>query len=136
MPMFYGTQTDYISKLNVLASDYTTTSIGATVGGTTTLDCSLGSVFHVTLGAGNTTIAFSNIPNATFEIIVIIKKDNSGTSRVVTWPTGTRWNDGADNSTGPSLSPMTANLVHIFKLFTINSGTRFYAQYVAGNFVA
>lgn len=62
------------------------TATALTDGATITIDCSLGSLFTVTL-AGNRTIAVTNM--TTGQIIdILVKQDGTG-SRTLTWPTTT-----------------------------------------------
>ena len=128
--MFYLNQSDYIAKLNTLASKSVLTFVSATVGGTTTLDCSTGGNFYVTLGAGNTTIAFSNIPSIPgFRINLYVQKDNSATQRTITWPGNVRW----PGATIPTLTP-SANIVDVFEFKSIDFGTTFFGKIYGLNY--
>ncbi|HWY79454.1 MAG TPA: hypothetical protein VNW29_03790 [Candidatus Sulfotelmatobacter sp.] len=69
------------------------------VGGTTTLDLSLGKKFQINMGAGNTTFALLNVPLNCKSIIVRITQDGSG-GRTVTWFSGLSW----PNAVTPTLS--------------------------------
>lgn len=91
-------------------------AVTATSGGTTTLDLSSGDVRTVTMPAGNTTIAFSNIPTGRLTIFII--QDSVG-SRTVTWPSSIKWAGG----TTPTLS-VAASAVDKFEL--ICNGTSCY----------
>ncbi len=62
-------------------------AVAAVVGGTTTLDLSQGKKFIVTMGAGNTTIAFQNVPLIPKTVLIKIIQDGVG-SRTVSWWTG------------------------------------------------
>lgn len=132
MPVFYAGQLDYIDKLNKVSADASKTDINATVGGTTTLDCSLGSNFYVTMGTGSTTIAFSNVPTDIqgFKVTVYIVQDSVG-SRTVTWPASISWPAG----TAPTLTT-TGSRVDIFEFRTLNNGTRFFGRTIGQNYVA
>ncbi len=129
--LFYAGQTDYIGKLNSISSEYVVTDINATTGGVTSIDCSLGAVFFVNMGAGNTTLSFTNIPTNinTFKITIYIQQDVTG-SRTVTWPASVAWPSGS----APTLTT-TGSRVDIFEFRTINSGTRFYGSTVDKNYV-
>lgn len=74
------------------------TATTATAGGTTTLDLSAGNFQKVTMGAGNTTIALSNIPNSATVSISVIQDATGG--RTVTWPASVKWVGGG----APTLS--------------------------------
>lgn len=91
-------------------------AVTATSGGTTTLDLSSGDVRTVTMPAGNTTIAFSNIPTGRLTIFII--QDSVG-SRLVTWPASIKWANG----TTPTLS-VAASAVDKFEF--VCNGTNCY----------
>jgi hypothetical protein len=87
-------------------------STTAGAGTTTTLDCSTGTTFTVTFGAGNITgLLLTNLPNAgSTTITLILKQDASAGSRTITW-SGTTINGSATNAvpkwasgTAPTLS--------------------------------
>jgi hypothetical protein len=78
-------------------------SVAATVAGTTTLNLSLGKKFKVTMGAGNTTLAFSNVPLIPKTVLIKIIQDSVG-GRTVSWWTGLSW----PGATVPTLTT-TAN---------------------------
>lgn len=130
--IFRAGQTDYISKLNIIASEFVKSDISATVGGTTTLDASLCSNFFITMGAGNTTVSFSNTPTDTyhtcFDIVVYVKQDGVG-SRTVTWPGSVVWPSG----TAPTLTT-TANKIDMFQFSTLDGGTKFFGRTIALNY--
>ena len=103
-----------------------TSTAGA--GTTTTLDCSTGTTFTVTFGAGNVTgFLFTNLPAAgSTTITLILKQDGTG-SRTVTW-SGTQVNGSATNATpkwaggtAPTLTT-TANAVDIVTLVINRTG--------------
>lgn len=78
--------------------------VAGVAAGTTTLDLSLGKKFNITMGAGNTTIAFINVPLNCKSIVIRIIQDSGG-SRTVTWWSGLSWSNGG---TAPLLTT-TAN---------------------------
>jgi hypothetical protein len=131
--IFFSNQTDYIAKMNTVGSEFAANTVAATVGGTTTLDCSLSSNFIVTMGAGNTTIAFSNVPtgaaNTAFRLTVYIRQDGVG-SRLVTWPGTVSWPGAA----APLLTTV-ASRYDIFNFRTFNSGTGWYGGTVSLNHI-
>lgn len=64
------------------------TVVNATATGTVTLDCSLASVFDLTM-TGNTTLAFSNVPTLSGEnFAVLVKVRQGGTAYTLTQPSG------------------------------------------------
>ena len=101
-----------------------TVATTATAGGTTTLDLSRGTFQDVTMGAGNTTIALSNVPVGAYVTITIIQ-DATG-MRAVTWPATVKWAGGM----APVLS-VTANARDQFTFR--GNGTNLYAQASALN---
>jgi hypothetical protein len=128
--IFYAGQTDYINQLNVVSSEFSVTSVAAVAAGTTVLDCSLGSRFLVTMGTGNTTLSFTNVPSLlSNRITVLINQGTTGT-KTVTWPASVVW----PAATVPTLT-VTANRVDIIELTTINSGTKFYGRVYGLNYV-
>ncbi len=129
--MFYAGQTDYIAKMNLLASQYVKTDVIATTGGTTTLDCSLGLIFYITMGAGNTTIAFSNVP--TVADITVYVKQESATPRTPSWPAAVSW-AGSTVGNPPTITTGSTKLDK-FELSTLNGGTRYFGI-VTLNFTA
>jgi len=103
-----------------------TSTAGA--GTTTTLDCSTGTTFTVTFGAGNVTgFLFTNLPAAgSVTVTLILKQDGTG-SRTVTW-SGTQVNGSATNATpkwaggtAPTLTT-TASAVDIVTLVINRTG--------------
>jgi hypothetical protein len=65
------------------------TVTNATATGTVTLDCSLGSIFDITL-TGNATLAFSNVPTPSGETYTVLVRVRQGsTAYTLTQPTGT-----------------------------------------------
>jgi hypothetical protein len=130
--IFRAGQVDYIDKMNVIGSEYANTDVSAVIAGTTYLDCSLSANFYVNMGAGNTTIAFTNIPTGTdntgYRIVVYIVQDGTG-SRTVSWPGTIVWPAG----TAPTLTT-TANKIDIFEFRTLNSGSKFFGATVALNY--
>lgn len=67
-------------------------AVAAAVASTTTLNLANGNWQTVTMGAGNTTIALSNVPKSTNLVITIIQ--DGGGSRTVTWPSTIKWAGG------------------------------------------
>ncbi len=93
------------------------------VGGTTTCDLSAANIQHIVMGAGNTTIALSNV--AVGQLFMIdITQDATG-SRTVTWFSTIRW---AGSST-PTLTT-TASKRDAFGFLCTGSGT--YDGYIIG----
>lgn len=98
-------------------------AVNATVGGTTTLDLSAGGIQNITMGAGNTTIALSNVTtNQPF--IISITQDGTG-SRTVTWFSTIKWAGGS----APTLTT-TASKRDTFGF--ICTGTNTYDGFIVG----
>lgn len=128
---FTGTQTfSTISaptntSVNVNAGSYNTIQTYTPAGaGTATLDLSKGNVHHITMPAGNITIALSNT-SAGQCFIVRILQDGTG-SRTVTWFTTIRWAGG----TAPTLTT-TASKADTFGFEVTAAGTT-YDGYIVG----
>ena len=81
------------TSINMIAGTYNTIqTYTPSAAGTATLDLSLGNVHHITMPAGNITIALSNT-TAGQCFIVRILQDGTG-SRTVTWFTTIKWAGG------------------------------------------
>lgn len=92
------------TSVNINSGTYNTIqTYTPTAAGTATLDLSKGNIHHITMPAGNITIAISN-GTAGQCFIIRILQDSSG-SRTVTWFTTIRW---ANGGTAPTLTT-TAN---------------------------
>ena len=74
-------------------------TVTGVAGGTTTLDLSLGKKFQINMPAGNTTLAFSNVPKNCKSVDIRITQDGVG-SRTVSWWSGLSW----PNAVVPTLS--------------------------------
>lgn len=81
-----GTGTVPLARLSGVQSNYTG------VVGTTTLNLASGNSQVFTFGAGNETLALSNIPQNAYVSVTIIQ-DGTG-SRTITWPGTAKWSGG------------------------------------------
>ena len=93
------------------------------VGGTTTCDLSAANIQHIVMGAGNTTIALSNV--AVGQLFMIDITQDAVGSRTVTWFSTIRWAGGS----APTLTT-TANKRDAFGFLCTGSGT--YDGYIIG----
>src|SRR5581483_8224078 len=86
---------------------------------TTTLDISTGNVFQLTQNTDITTLNITNPTSAgnSTSITIIRVKDNSATTRNITFPTAFKWVGGI-----PPLLTQTANCVDIIEAFTTDGG--------------
>lgn len=104
---------DYGETLNTItASSATTYDIDITAGNVVRLDHS-----------ANITLTISN-PSASgtaCSLTIYRVKDNSGTTRSITWPASVKW-----GGTAPSPTP-SANAIDIFTLLTVDGGTTWIA---------
>jgi hypothetical protein len=108
--------------------DYAETRNAVTAASTTTIDIENGNVVDLTHGTDITTFTWSN-PSATGKacsFTLIRTKDNSATTRAITWPAAVKW----AAATAPTLT-QTANAVDIFTFITLNAGTSWYG-FLAG----
>lgn len=103
--------TGYTGSLNRVITTYSPAA-----GATQTLDLSLGNIFHITMPAGNITIALSNATTGQNWMVRILQ-DAVG-SRTVTWFSTIRWAGGA----APTLTT-TASKADTFGFETTGSGT-------------
>ena len=92
--------------------------------GTTAIDLSSGNVIYMTQSS-NTTVSFANTEGNTDVVYLIRVKDNTDTTRTLTWPSGFVWNGGTEptllqKSGGAALKGQT------FKLTTRDNGATWY----------
>lgn len=90
-----------------------------TVGATTTLDLSLARTFVFTVSQA-TTVAFSNVPSASFSVTVTVLITN-GSAFTVTWPAAVTWLAGS----APTFRPSGVDAVD---LITKDGGVTWYAS--------
>lgn len=89
-----NSQTKKITLASLLLATYDTIQTYTPSGaGTATLDLSKGNIHHITIPAGNITIAISNGTAGQCFIIRILQ--DSGGSRTVTWFTTIKWAGGS-----------------------------------------
>ncbi len=81
------------TSVNLVGTYSTIQTYTPSAAGTATLDLSLGNIHHITMPAGNITIALSN-GTAGQCFIIRILQDGTG-SRIVTWFTTIRWAGGS-----------------------------------------
>lgn len=115
--------TPTITKPVMNATNPTAQTYSPSVGGTATLDLSLGNQHDITMPAGNITIALSNDTNNQIFTISILQ-DGTG-SRTVTWFSTIRWASG----TVPTLTT-TASKRDVFVFKRTGSGT--YDGFIVG----
>ena len=112
---------DGVSTGPVSAQDVTANS------GTTTIDLSSGNLIYMTQSA-DTTVSFANSENG--NVYLIRTKDDSGTARDITWPTGIGWSGGS----APTLlnSPRSTD-AQIFLFVTQNEGESWYGKEIVNS---
>lgn len=93
-------------------------------GATTTVDLSLARVFIGT-NTGVSTIAFSNVPAATYAVRVLLILTNGG-ANAITWPGSVTWLGGV----APTLQVSGVDLI---ELITRDGGTTWYAAHTGKN---
>lgn len=101
--------------------DYSETKQDVTAVGTTDIDLTAGNVVNLSHGTNISTFTFSN-PSPTGKacsLTIRRIKDNSGTTRTITWPASVKWAGG----TAPTLT-QTATCVDIFTFVTVDAGAR------------
>lgn len=110
-------------------SRYTELNTASTAAASTTIDCSVGNVFTVTMSANITSLTFTNIPASgrAYSLTLILQQDSSG-GRSVTWPSSVKWAGG----TAPTLSG--ANKTDIVNMVTTTGGSTWYAVVSGLNF--
>jgi hypothetical protein len=90
----------------------------------TTLDISTGNIFDLAHDINITTLTITNpsVSGNCTSITIIRTKDNSGTTRTITWPASFKWASGV----APTLT-QSANAVDIITAFTKDGGTTWFA---------
>jgi hypothetical protein len=116
-----------VSGSTTFGTNYTETRTNVTSASSTTIDCSAGNIFNVTMNASITTLAFSNVPVAgrAYNMTLFLNQDATG-SRTITWPAAVKWPSG----TAPTLTT-TGSKTDILNLVTHDGGTTWYG-FVAG----
>ena len=109
---------------------YHETVSAVTASATTTLDITNGNVFTLAHGTNITVLNVTNpaASGTNTSITIIRTKDNSATTRTITWPAAFIWPGGTE----PTLT-QTANAVDIITAFTTNGGTTYFAFAVGLN---
>ncbi len=97
-----------------------------TIGATTNLDLSLGRAFTLTISQA-TTLAFLNVPSATFGVHWWLVLTN-GAAFTVTFPGAVSWLDG----TVPTFQTAGVDIVHFF---TRDGGTTVFAEMLNSRFI-
>lgn len=122
-PVLLGSNVDFTNRYTEIM-----TTISATA--TTTINCSLGNNFAVSLGANITSLAFSNVPSSgqLYTCTLILTQDSTG-GRTITWPTSFKW----QAATAPTLTA-AANKSDIITIFTYNNGANWFAFTAGQNF--
>lgn len=107
---------------------YTEERFSVTATASTTLNCTAGNNFNLTLSASITTLTFSNVPAAgrVYNMTLFI---NQGGSFTITWPAAVKWAGG----TAPTLTT-TSGKVDIVTLVTHDGGTNWYGFIAGQNF--
>lgn len=96
--------------------DVNGTYVGNVVSTASTIDCSTGNYFTITVN-GNTTFAFSNVPSSRAYSLTLEITHTSGT---ISWPSSVKF----PGDTAPTL---TTGKTHVFIFLTDDGGTRFRA---------
>lgn len=111
------------------ASGGAETVVTANTGASYSIDLSTGNVFFLTLTSATVTLSITGAASGkACSFTLYLKQDATG-SRVVTWPSGTKWSGGA-----PTLTS-TANAVDVVVMESVlgNAGP-WYASLVGANF--
>lgn len=88
----------------------------AASGASRTIDVSAVNVVDLTLSANCTLTMSGSTAGSAYSVTLIIRQDGTG-SRLVTWPSGTKWAGGA----APTLST-AAGAVDVVSLLTVDNG--------------
>lgn len=101
---------------------YSENSSSITSSATQNIDCSLATIFPITLSTSITTLTFSNIPatGRVFSMTLFITQAGGG-SKTITWPASVKWSGG----TTPTLTT-TNGKVDVITLVTFDGGTIWY----------
>ena len=111
-----------LSGSTTFGTNYTETRTNVTAAASTTLDCSLGNIFNITMAASITTLTLSNVPAAgrVYSMTLFVNQDAGG-SKTIAWPPAVRWSGG----TAPTLTT-TGNKTDVLTLVTHDGGTVWY----------
>lgn len=104
--------------------DYHETVQTVVAAGTTTINIESGNIVRLTQDTNITTLTITNPSptNKSCSLTIVRVKDNTGTTRSITWPASFRW----VSATAPTLT-QTANAVDIITAFTTDAGTTWFA---------
>jgi hypothetical protein len=119
--LFYNKQTDYIEKMNIVGDDLNLVTI-TNPGVSTTLDCTLGRTFFITLtNAVNLSVTIGPAPSgfSYYTIRIFVQQTTSG-NETLTWTNATYPTEGPTSTQGFSTA---ANAVDMFEAYTFNGGT-------------
>lgn len=112
--------------------DYSETAPTVTISaGAATFNLESGNVITLTHDADLTSLTISN-PSPTGKacsFTLIRVKDNSGTTRTITWPASVKWPGNID----PTLT-QSATAVDIMTFMTVDAGTTWYANLAGNNY--
>jgi collagen type VII alpha len=111
-------------------SAYNESISGITASSTTTIDCSAGNNFDITLSSSIASLLFTNIPVARrmYFCTLILIQDATG-SKTITWPASIRWQAGS----APVLTT-AANKIDMVSLVTYDGGTSWLGVIAGQNF--
>ena len=106
---------------------YDELSTTVTASATTTIDCSLGNNFVLSMAASITTLTLSNVPTSgrVFSLTLYVTQDAGG-SKTIAWPGSVKWPSAA----APTLTT-TGNKIDVLTLVTYDGGTS-WLGFVAG----
>lgn len=112
-----------------LKNYYEPASTAAIASGVLAVDLTNGNHFTVPLTAAITTFTIANVALTGNACAVTFIFTTDGTTRAITWPTGTVWPGG----TGPTMTA-TVNKRDIIMLYTVNGGTTWFGFVSGQNF--
>ena len=116
-----------LSGQTTFGTRYTETATNLSGTNTTTIDCSLGNNFVITLNTNINTLIFNNIPSSgrLYSLNLILVQDSTG-SRTINWPVTVLW----PNNLEPTLTT-TGGKIDVIALVTYDGGLS-WLGFVAG----
>lgn len=115
----------YTGNIQINGQSWVTADVNGNTSSSTTVDWDSGNVQTFTLNAATTTFTFSN-GNAGASYILIIKQNSAG-SQLISWPASVTWSGGS--------TPTMTSAANRYDVYTfIYDGTKYFGSYVQ-NFI-
>lgn len=126
----WATVSSALSGIVAFTAGYNEPISAVTASASTTIDCSLGNNFDISLSASITSLSFTNVPanRRLYPCTLILIQDAVG-GRTVSWPASFKWS----GKVAPTLTA-TAGGIDIITIVTYDGGTTWLATVAGQNF--